>query len=122
MAGLCTARSCAVRMPMRASAPSTSAGLALPGQSRRDQCGPATAEDRTIQLGEGAVNLKYLSNNILAGDKVLYKGAPVAAVAATSPHLAEEALALIHVDYEVLPPVLDVREAMQDSAPCCMRA
>jgi xanthine dehydrogenase molybdenum-binding subunit len=75
------------------------------------------AEDRTIQLGEGAVNLKYLSNNILAGDKVLYKGHPVAAVAATSPHLAEEALALIHVDYEVLPPVLDVREAMQDNAP-----
>ena len=75
------------------------------------------AEDRTIQLGEGAVNLKYLSNNILAGDKVLYKGHPVAAVAATSPHLAEEALALIQVDYDVLPPVLDVREAMQDSAP-----
>src|SRR5690606_31610887 len=34
----------------------------------------------------------------------------------TSAHIAEEALSLIQVDYEVLPPVLDVREAMKDSA------
>lgn len=75
------------------------------------------AEDRVVNLGEAAVNLKYLSNNVLASDKVLYRGHAVAAVAATNPHIAEEALALIHVDYEVLPPVLDVREAMQDAAP-----
>jgi xanthine dehydrogenase molybdenum-binding subunit len=75
------------------------------------------AEDRVIQLGEGAVNLKYLSNNILAGEKVLYKGHPVAAVAAASPHIAEEALELIRVDYEVLPAVLDVQQAMRDDAP-----
>jgi CO/xanthine dehydrogenase Mo-binding subunit len=75
------------------------------------------AEDRVVQLGEAAVNLKYLSENVLAGDKVLYKGHAVAAVAATSPHIAEEALALIDVDYEVLPPVLDVLEAMKDGAP-----
>jgi xanthine dehydrogenase molybdenum-binding subunit len=75
------------------------------------------AEDRVVQLGEAAVNLKYLSNNVLAGQKVLYRGHAVAAVAATSPYIAEEALSLIEVDYEVLPPVLDVREAMQDDAP-----
>ncbi len=75
------------------------------------------AEDRVVQLGEGAANMKYLSNNVLAGEKVLYRGHAVAAVAATSPHIAEEALSLIEVDYEVLPPVLDVREAMQDDAP-----
>ncbi|HXH13345.1 MAG TPA: xanthine dehydrogenase family protein molybdopterin-binding subunit [Alphaproteobacteria bacterium] len=74
------------------------------------------AEDRVVNLGEAAVNLKYLSENVLAGDKVLYRGHAVAAVAATSPHIAEEALSLIQVDYEVLPPVLDVREAMKDSA------
>jgi CO/xanthine dehydrogenase Mo-binding subunit len=73
------------------------------------------AEDRIVNLGEGSVNLKYLSNNVLAGDKVLYRGHAVAAVAATTPHIAEEALALIQVDYEVLPSVLDVREAMQDA-------
>ena len=40
----------------------------------------------------------------------------MAGVAATSLHGAEEALALIDVEYEVLPPVLDVVEAMKDDA------
>ena len=53
----------------------------------------------------------------MARDKALYHGHAVAAVAATSPHIAEEALALIKVEYEVLPPVLDVRKAMQEGAP-----
>lgn len=73
--------------------------------------------DKIANLGEGAVNTKFLSNNVLAAEKVLYKGYAVAAVAATSPRIAEEALGLIEVDYEVLPPVLDVREAMHDKAP-----
>ena len=60
---------------------------------------------------------RFSSDNILARDKVLYKGHAVAAVAATGPHVAEEALALIQVDYDVLPAVLDVREAMKDDAP-----
>src|SRR5919198_294095 len=75
------------------------------------------AEDRMANLGEMAVNVKFLSNNVIASDKVLYKGHPVAAVAATSPHIAEEALGLIEVEYEVLPPVLHVLEAMKDEAP-----
>ena len=41
----------------------------------------------------------------------------MAAVAATSPHLAEEALALIDIDYEVLSPVLNASDAMKDDAP-----
>ena len=41
----------------------------------------------------------------------------MAAVAATSLHVAEEALSLIEVDYEVLPPVLSSREAMKEGAP-----
>jgi len=69
------------------------------------------------QMGEIPVNPRYLSMNIMARDKVLYNGHAVAAVAATSPHIAEEALALIKVEYELLPPVLDVRKAMQDNAP-----
>ena len=73
--------------------------------------------DRIAELGEGAINLKHLSSNCLARDKVLYKGQAVAAVAAASPHIAEEALKLIEVDYEPLPPVLDVRAAMQRRRP-----
>ena len=53
--------------------------------------------------GELAMNPHYMSMNLLAHDKVLYDGHPVAAVAATSPHIAEEAIRLIKVDYEVLP-------------------
>ena len=76
-----------------------------------------TAADKIADLGEGAVNLKYLCDNILASDKALYTGHAVAALAASDPHTAEEALELIDVEYEVLPPVLEVREAMEDDAP-----
>src|SRR5262245_19686158 len=83
-----------------------------------------TAPDRAqpsgklVDLAEGVQhNMRFLSNNIMAADKVLYKGHAVAAVAATSPHLAEEALALIQVEYEELPPVLTAAEAMKPGAP-----
>jgi CO/xanthine dehydrogenase Mo-binding subunit len=73
--------------------------------------------DKIAELGEGAVNLKHLSSNCLARGKVHYKGQAVAAVAAVSPHVAEEALKLIAVEYESLPHVTDVMEAMRDGAP-----
>ena len=73
--------------------------------------------DRIEALGEGgATNLRYFSNNVLAKDKVLYDMHAVAAVAASNRHIAEEACKLIKVEYEVLPPVIDVREAMKDDA------
>ena len=73
---------------------------------------------KVVDLGEGAMtNPQFLSNNCLAGDKVLYKGHAVAAVAATSAHIAEEALSLIDVDYEVLPAVVSVLDAMKEGAP-----
>ncbi len=74
-------------------------------------------ESKIADLGEGTINLRHQSNNVLAKDKVLYFGHAVAGLAAINGHVAEEALRLIDVKYEVLPPVLDVREAMQaDSA------
>jgi len=73
--------------------------------------------DELASVGEGPmVNLRFISANILAQDKVLYKGHPIAALAAETPHAAEEALALIDVEYEVLPPVLTVLEAMKEDA------
>ncbi|MCH7989155.1 MAG: xanthine dehydrogenase family protein, partial [Planctomycetes bacterium] len=72
---------------------------------------------KIVDLGEGMFNLKDLSRNVLAKDKVFYKGHAVAAVAAENVHIAQEAAALIDVEYEVLPPVLDVRLAMQDDSP-----
>ncbi len=69
------------------------------------------------QTEASMVNPKFLSNNCLAADKVLYKGHAVAAVAAISPHVAEKALELIEVEYEALESVTDVLEAMRPGAP-----
>ncbi len=74
-------------------------------------------ESGTLDLGEGSANPKWLVDNVLAGDKVLYHGHAVAAVAAVDWHTAEEALGLIEVEYEPLPFVIDVREAMLGTAP-----
>src|SRR5882762_8589120 len=74
------------------------------------------AENKLEQAGEMTINPMYLSMNILAHDKVLYDGHAIAAVAATSPHIAEEALRLIEVEYEVLPPVMTVDAAMKPGA------
>jgi CO/xanthine dehydrogenase Mo-binding subunit len=57
------------------------------------------------------------AQNILAGRKVLYRGHAVAAVAAINDHIAQEAVNLIEVEYEVLPHVMDVRESMRPDAP-----
>ncbi|GAB1263391.1 xanthine dehydrogenase family protein molybdopterin-binding subunit [Aurantivibrio infirmus] len=73
-------------------------------------------DDEAMHNGEPP-NFQDLSANILARGKVLYDGHAVAAVAATSDLIADEALALIDVEYEVLPHVIDVVEAMQDGAP-----
>ena len=74
-------------------------------------------KDKIANLGEGSVNLAHLSANVLAHGKALYKGHAVAAVAATSPHVAEEAAKLIKVEYEPLPSVTWVLDAMKDDAP-----
>ena len=72
---------------------------------------------KIADLGEGMFDLKDLTRIVLAREKVVYKGHAVAAVAAETIHQAEAAALLIEVDYEPLPPVLDVRAAMQDDAP-----
>ncbi len=67
---------------------------------------------------EGTVTpLPFLMDRVMASKKALFRGHAVAAVCATDPHIAEDALDLIEVDYEVLPAVVDVREAMLDVAP-----
>src|SRR5688572_3602254 len=44
--------------------------------------------DRIVELGEGAANMRHLSANVLARDKVNYRGHAVAAVAADNIHIA----------------------------------
>jgi xanthine dehydrogenase molybdenum-binding subunit len=76
---------------------------------------PPTPE-RLVDLGEGDTPLSYARGNVLAGAKALYRGHAIAAIAAISVHVAEEAASLIEVDYEVLPAVLTAPDAMQDGA------
>ena len=68
-------------------------------------------------VGEGPMNFRDLSRNVMARGKVLYEGHAVAAVAALSPAIAAEAVELIEVEYEELPHVIDVEAAMAEHAP-----
>ncbi len=64
-----------------------------------------------------AVNFWHVTRNVMAREKALYEGHAVAAVAAIDAATADEALALIQVDYEVLPHAIDVDAAMAADAP-----
>ncbi len=50
----------------------------------------------------------------LAVGKVRYQGEPVAAVVATSPHIADDAAELVQIEYDALDPVVDAEEALAD--------
>ncbi len=54
---------------------------------------------------------------IFPDEEVLFHGQPVAAALASDPHVAEEALSLIEVKYEALPPVVDPIAAMDEGSP-----
>ena len=58
-----------------------------------------------------------MSRNTIAREKALFDGHPVAAVAATSEQVAKRACKLVEVEYEVLPHVIDVEDAMAEGAP-----
>jgi len=96
----------------------TRAALALPGVKAVVTSAdfPDLASEE-YEAGESASNLRDLSLNCMARHKVLYDGHAVAAVAATSSAIADQALALIKVVYEPLPHVIDVEAAMAPDAP-----
>ncbi len=85
--------------------------LALPGVRAM-----VTADD-LAPLPDADTDFGFKLMNVLARDKVFYKGHPIAAVCATSVHIADEALDLIEVDYEVLPAVFTAEEAVREGAP-----
>jgi len=65
----------------------------------------------------GPIPERWTREPLIAAGKALFKGHPIAALAATDPHLAEDALDLIDVEYEVLPPVLTAEQATAPDAP-----
>ena len=68
-------------------------------------------------LTNGDSAMYDILDNCMAREKALYDGHAVAAVAAVDARTARKALKLIEVDYEVLPHVTDVDEAMKPTAP-----
>lgn len=78
------------------------------------ELGKEAAISGSSEYSIGAANLRRLW---MAKEKALFSGHPVAAVAATDPNIAEQALALIKVDYDVLPWVRDVDEAIKPTSP-----
>src|SRR5574342_64719 len=84
-----------------------SKALALPGVKA-----VVTGEDFP-----GYIGLYLKDRYIFCRDRVRYVGDPVAGVAATSEEIAEKALALIEVEYEVLEPVLDPELGASAAAP-----
>ena len=97
----------------------TAKALALPGvKAVVTSADLPVLSGRPVDVAEGSpLNPRFLSNNVLASGKVLYQGHAVAGVAADSVYTAEKALTLIEVDYEVLTPVLDGKEAMRPGSP-----
>ncbi len=71
---------------------------------------------RAVITGADIPTDSAAARKVMAKDKALYKGHPVAAVAAISAHQAEQALVLIEVEYEVLKAATEVRQAMADDA------
>ena len=64
-------------------------------------------------VGEVSIDMSAIKEIVMASDKARYHGQVVAAVAAIDPFIAEEAAGLVEIDYEVLPVVTDVLQAMQ---------
>ena len=70
-----------------------------------------------VPLPQGPNDIRWIARGCMAREKILYTGHPVAAVAAISQAIADAALELIEVEYDVLPHVIDVDEAMAPDAP-----
>ncbi|MES0092931.1 xanthine dehydrogenase family protein molybdopterin-binding subunit [Mesorhizobium sp. M0030] len=68
-------------------------------------------------LTDGDAAMFDVLDNCMARGKALYDGHAVAAVAAVDARTARQALKLIEVEYELLPHVTDVDEAMKHTAP-----
>ncbi|MDX2159036.1 MAG: xanthine dehydrogenase family protein molybdopterin-binding subunit [Hyphomicrobiaceae bacterium] len=71
--------------------------------------------DKAVPLG--IQDMRWMARNVIAREKALFIGHPVAAVAATTAAIARQALKLIEVDYEVLPWAIEIDDALKPDAP-----
>jgi aerobic carbon-monoxide dehydrogenase large subunit len=93
---------------------------ALPGVHAvltADDLPPSMAANRMPMLVPNAAIAASLTQHCLAHDEVCYVGQTVAVVLADTRYIAEDAIALVDVDYEVLPAVSDYLSADKADAP-----
>ena len=65
----------------------------------------------------GIQDMRWMARNVLAKEKVLFHGHPIAAVAAKTEEIAQKACELIEVDYEVHDWAIEINDAIKDDAP-----
>ncbi len=98
----------------------TAAAVAAPGVeavlTARDLPGPA-ATDRMPMLVPNVAIKALRTQHALAVDEVCYVGQTVAVVLADSRYAAEDAAALVEVDYEILPAASELKTALDDGMP-----
>ncbi|MBI4298308.1 MAG: xanthine dehydrogenase family protein molybdopterin-binding subunit [Chloroflexi bacterium] len=78
---------------------------------------PSLEDARASFGGELTMDLGQIRKLLLADGKTLFDGHAIAAVAATSLEIAEQALELINVDYEILPVIENALQAMRPDTP-----
>ncbi len=77
---------------------------------------PVIEPGTIIPFGETGADAWVSALTVIARDRVMWRGQPVAAVAATDPHIAAAALELIDVQYDVLPALMDIETATAPDA------
>ncbi|MGE3932445.1 MAG: xanthine dehydrogenase family protein molybdopterin-binding subunit, partial [Rhodospirillaceae bacterium] len=101
------------------------AALAVPGVAAvltLDDLRPHLANERMVVGLPSASYKQDLNRPALAGDEAVHVGEPVAIVVADSRYAAEDAAALVEVDWQPLPSVADCRDALAPGAPKVHRA
>src|SRR5499433_644039 len=98
--------------------------LALPGVHAvltLDDLAPVLAKRRMLRHSNSGTPLDRMWCYALADGEVSYVGECVAIVIADSRYVAEDAAALVEVDYDVLTPVADCRKAVEPGSPTVRR-
>jgi CO/xanthine dehydrogenase Mo-binding subunit len=95
----------------------TSKAEALPGVKAVMSAADITDYPVDTPVPLGIQDMRWMCRNVMAREKALFHGHPVAAVAATTEAIAAEACALIEVDYEVLPFAIEIDDALAPDAP-----
>ena len=65
----------------------------------------------------GIQDIRWMARNVLAKEKVLFHGHPIAAVAARTEEIAEKACELIEVDFDIHPWAIEIDDAIKPDAP-----